>query len=379
MHYTFRPLAGLFLWITFTLPVLGGASFQPTPKLVGIPDNTWIKVEQGGVTTEPGIMAYSGGWYDPQYHQYCIFGGGHWNYSGNEVWCMDIASLTWKRMYEPDVLTSQEDDQGAYKNFNNRFPGALFKPAGEPIENANPMSKHTYDQMEYIEGLGPVIWGGYSWGDGGQGWCELCQDTWAFKFKTAKWQYLYNGKNPSPNSAAGVGASAYSTADKLLFALVTGRTWSFNPATYQWAEVSTSGKAPSSIEMSMEYDSKRNVLYTYGGSYPDNPNLHRFDIASNSWSKLSPSGTGPGIGSRPGAGLAYDSFNDALIVLKDGTIWIYDPNKNKWSQHRAKNQPDANDYVFGRLRYDPVNKGVWYHGWQNDKHTTWFYRYKPTP
>jgi len=381
MCYNFWQRWGLLIGLIISFSISANPAFQPTPKLKSVPNNTWIQVNQGGIKAPRGIMAYSGGWYDSKNHQFCIFGGGHWNYSGNEVWCFDISSLVWKEMYKPDVIASNGGNQGAYNNFDDRrFPGALFKPAGESIKNANPMSRHTYEQMEYVEGLGPVVWGGYTWGDGSTTrWCEHCKDTWAFNFATASWQYLYNGTNPSPNRRAGVGASAYSSTDKLLYALILSETWTFDPESARWSQVNTSGNAPWSIEMTMEYDSKRNVLYTFGGSYPNNPNLHRFDIASNTWTKLSPTGTGPVIGAVPNAGLAYDSANDVLLVLLEGTLWAYDPNKNSWTQHRTKNQPKNNDYVFGRFRYDPVNKGVWFHGWQNDQHTTWFYRYQRTP
>lgn len=373
----------LFIFISAFLisqSVSGDAVFQPTPKLAGIPDNTWIKISQGGVSAPIGIMSYSGGWYDPENHQFCIFGGGHWDYSGNEVWCFDITNLTWRKMYEPDVITSQGGNQGAYNNFDNaRYPGALLNPAGESIENAKPMSKHTYDQMEYVKGLGPVIWGGYSWGDGSTtGWCVNCKDTWAFNFTIAKWQYLYNGTNPSPNYTAGVGATAFSTADKLLYVLAKGETWTFNPANNRWSQLNTTGNVPWSIEMTMEYDSKRNVLYIFGGTWPDNPNLYQFDINNRAWNKLSPSGNGPGVSSVRGPGLAYDEANDVLLVFNTGTIWSYDPKVNSWSEHHSSSMSKDNNYVFGRFRYDPVNKGVWYHGWENNRHTTWFYRYRPT-
>lgn len=347
-----------------------------TPSLVDIPDNTWVMVDQGSVTSAANIMSYSGGWYDPQYHQFCIFGGGHWDYSGNEVWCLDISSLTWQEMYSADVITSQGGNYGAYNNYDNRnYPGALFSPAGESIANANPMSKHTYDQMEFVEGLGPVIWGGYSWGDGGQGWCDACKDTWAFKYSTADWQYLYDGTNPSPNFEAGVGASAYSTADNLLYALVMGNTWTYNPVTNRWNQINTNGNAPYSIEMTMEYDSKRNVLYTFGGTWPDNPNLYKFDIATSTWSRLSPSGTGPGVNTVQGPGVAYDEANDILLVYQVGNIWAYNPNNNSWTLYRPDVRPSGGYDAYGRFRYDPINNGAWLQTWQNGQHTTWFYRF----
>jgi len=359
-----------------------GYAHSPTQQLINVPNNTWLQISQGDVTAPANIMSYSGGWYDPQYHQFCIFGGGHWDYSGNEVWCLDIATLVWNEVYSADVVTTQAGDQGAYNNYNNTlYPGALFSSAGEPIENANPMSRHSYDQMEYVEGLGPVVWGGYMWGDGvTTNWCDMCKDTWALKlnnFNAPRWQYLYDTTNPSPNTTAGVGASAYSFKNKLMYALVTGDTWTFNPADKSWSQIVTTGSAPYSIEMTMEYDSKRNVLYTFGGTYPDNPNLYRFDIKSNVWSLLSPSGVGPGVETVRGPGLAYDAANDVLLVYKNGNIWAYDPTNNSWSQFNSASGPTADGWdAYGRFRYDPVNNGAWFHSLQNGLHTTWFYRYR---
>jgi len=369
----------------FSLLVLSSAvratnhSHPSTPSLVNVPDNTWVQVDQGSVTAPANIMSYSGGWYDPQNHQFCIFGGGHWDYSGNEVWCLDIALLTWREMYAPDVVTTQTGDQGAYNNYDNtNYPGAVFNPAGEPIANANPASRHSYDQMEYVEGLGSVVWGGYLWGDGSATlWCDICADTWVFNFTTANWQYLYDGTNPSPiTAAAGIGASAYSSADNLMYSLVTGATWTFNPSNNRWTELTTTGEVSYGVEMTMEYDSKRNRLYTFGGTYPNDPSLFQFDIATSTWSRLTPTGTGPDISAVFGAGVAYDQANDVLLIYQAGNIWAYDPNNNSWAQYSPAVRPVDDGYgVFGRFRYDPINNGAWYHGWQDGQHTTWFYRF----
>jgi len=376
-----------FITFTFLVFALFGVSqislavsysHPVTPSLTNVADNTWVKIDQGSVTSPANIMSYSGGWYDTQNHQFCLFGGGHWDYSGNEVWCLDIATLNWQEVYAPDVVTTQSGNQGAYNNYdNNNYPGALFKPAGESIQNANPMSRHSYDQMEYVEGLGPVVWGGYFWGDGvGTDWCDMCDDTWAFNYTTGKWQYLYDGSNPSPNVTAGVGASAYSSTNNLMYSVVQGNTWTFNPVNNRWTQINASGPAPYSIENTMEYDSKRNVLYTFGGTYPNNPVLHKFDIATSTWTRLTPSGSGPGTNTVHGPGVAYDEANDVLLVYKRGNIWAYNPNNNSWTQYSPAVRPPVSGYsVWGRFRYDPINKGFWYHNWESGQHTTWFYRF----
>lgn len=354
-------------------------SIQAHPKLQKQAANSWQRIDQGGVTAPSGILAYSGGWYDSDHHQLCIFGGGHWNYSGNEVWCFDIAQLRWRQLYTADAIVEGGKYQGAYLNFNKRYPGALFNPAGEDIADARPMSKHTYDQMEYIPGLGALVWGGYSWGDGSQGWCDSCPDTWAFDFGTQKWLYLYKGNNPSPNGRsgdAGVGSSAYVPADRLLYVVSRGKTWTFTPGTLKWRQLDVSGQPPWSIEATLEYDSKRHSLYFFGGNYPENGQLYHFDIKKRHWQTIKATGTQPGLQANNGPGLAYSPDHDALMLYQSGQLWAYHPAQQHWEKLKTTNNPQDRSYVFGRFRYDPVNKGFWLHNWQDGKHQTWFYRYR---
>lgn len=353
---------------------------EPSARLAAAAANTWSMIDAGGVTAPVNITSYSGGWYDPEYHQFCIFGGGHWDYSGNETWCFDIATLSWKELYPPDVVTRpgyDGADQLAYNNYDNkRYPGVLFNPAGESIENAAPMSRHTYDQVEYVDGLGPYMWGGVTWGDEGTPWCLVCPDSWVLRFKDRRWTYLYEGTNPAPNEP-GAGASAYAGATGMLYAKVKDQTWTYDPRKNRWSQISTRGTPPPyTIEGTLEYDSRRNVLYFFGGNYEPNLTLWRFDIAKQRWSQLKPAGSGPDGNASNGPGMAYDSANDVLLIYYAGTIWAYHPEQDRWETRRPEIRPGDNDYVFGRFRYDPVNKGAWLHGWENDRHTTWFYRYR---
>jgi hypothetical protein len=353
---------------------------EPTKKLLDTPDNSWVLIDKGGVTAPLEIMAYSGGWYDPEHHQFCIFGGGHYNYSGNEVWCLDIAKLSWKEMYPPDVVTIppyEGGDQGAYNNFDNKkYPGALFSPAEEPITEAKPMSRHTYDQLEYIDGLGALLWGGIAWGDIDMPWCVRCPDTWVFDFAGVGWRYLYDGKNPSPNKSPGVGASAYSGENNILYSKVLQETWSYDPEKNRWSKINTRGEPPWTIEGTLEYDPNHQNLYFFGGNYEANFALWKFDIRKSAWKPLKPQGDGPTGDSNYGPGMAYDSKNDALMIYSGGTIWAYHPSSDSWETLRPEFHPSDTSYVFGRFRYDPVNNGFWLHAPDDGQHATWFYRYK---
>ena len=346
--------------------------------LEALDDDTWTLVDQGGITSSVQIMAYSGGWFDSDNDQFCIFGGGHFNYSGNEVWCFDTTLQTWKLMYEPDVLTSapyEGGEPGDYSNFDNsRYPGALFSPAGEDITDALPASRHTYDALEFAPGFGAILWGGIAWGDIDSPWCTRCNDTWVYSFPENDWTYLFNGKNPSPNESPGVGASAYSTKDGRLYSKVLNTLWSFDPDKNRWSEVRAGGTPPWTIEGTLEYNPDRHSLYFFGGNYEANYELWEFDIAKRRWSNLKPAGDAPSGGASNGPGLAYDTRNRALVVYSGGTVWSYDPDGNAWNTHAQGDGPTDESYVFGRFRYDARNNGFWLHAMHNDDHSTWFYR-----
>ncbi len=104
-------LAGMAVQpVVATAGAKGAIQSQPNRKLTAIPQNTWEKVA-GFAPASTGILAYSGGVYDSIHHQFLIFGGGHADYWGNEVCAFSPATLTWKRMYEPDA-------QARYTNGN---------------------------------------------------------------------------------------------------------------------------------------------------------------------------------------------------------------------------------------------------------------------
>ena len=128
----------------------------------------------------------------------------------------------------------------------------------------------------------------------------------------------------------------------------------------------------------MEYDSNRDVIYNFGGNYPESGKLHRFDIEKFVWEELNPKGDGPGLAAKDGPGLAFDPINDVLLIYNSGQLWAYHPKDDRWEAIKTKTHPQDRGYVFGRFRYDPINKGVWLHNWESNKHTTWFFRYAKT-
>jgi hypothetical protein len=83
---------------------------------------------------ESVMMAWSGGSYDTKRDQLIVWGGGHGNYSGNEIYVFNINTLKWTRVNNPSVDVGGNEGSGVY-------------PDG------NPRSRHTYNYVQYVPSI----------------------------------------------------------------------------------------------------------------------------------------------------------------------------------------------------------------------------------
>jgi len=200
------------------------AKSLPNPKLAGIPENCWEKVA-GFAPAPTGILAYSGGVYDSVHHQLLIFGGGHADYWGNEVCAFSPATLTWRRMYEPDA-------RNRYRNDN------IDNTRGKLKDSDKPYTRHTYNQLCFVSSSASM----FIFGGAGPGWgeirptCPAPPDCWSYSLADNKWSLLYAGRD-----------------------------------------------TPGGYAMACCYDPKRDVVWAYGRE----SRLSRFDLKRKTWSTRS--------------------------------------------------------------------------------------------
>jgi hypothetical protein len=113
------------------------------------------------------IKGYSGGAYDKTRDRLLVWGGGHGDYSGNEIYAFDLNTPSWEKVWGPSLNIPSIPD-----------------PSDSPIANdmtyadGNPRSRHSYDGLEYLP-VQDAFWfmGGSVWWGGGAG-----RDTWMFPF-----------------------------------------------------------------------------------------------------------------------------------------------------------------------------------------------------
>jgi hypothetical protein len=78
--------------------------------------------------------SWSGGGYDTKRDRLMAWGGGHSDYSGNEVYAFDVKSLKWERLDSPSADVGGVETSGVY-------------PDGRP------RSRHTYNYVQYVSAI----------------------------------------------------------------------------------------------------------------------------------------------------------------------------------------------------------------------------------
>lgn len=152
-------------------PVGAGPNLDNLKTLLsGIPEGSWIKVNLNSFSTvwtpperrplaslsnpTPSklISAWSSAAWDPNLGDLWIFGGGHANYSGNDVYRWRGSTRMWERASLPSEVN--QDDRGTWKAIDGQ-------------DNA-PSAAHTYDNNMFLPIINRfLVFGGAAWNNGG--------------------------------------------------------------------------------------------------------------------------------------------------------------------------------------------------------------------
>jgi hypothetical protein len=177
--------------IVAAMPPQSWRNVSPSTTAIATVTPPLEKVPFRGATNGFGAIldSWTGAAYDPMGHKIYFWGGGHTDYGGNEVYCLDLELLKITRLTDPSPLSPG-------------VPGSSCPNAGMPSDGT-PSSSHTYD---------------------GTVWCPLTNTFWS-------WPTI--GYCPSPG---------------ILSVGVSGQCWEFNPATKKWSAeptlMSPNGKTP---------------------------------------------------------------------------------------------------------------------------------------
>jgi hypothetical protein len=280
------------------------------------------------------MSAWSGGTLDTRRDRLLIWGGGHSNYGGNEVYAFDIAAGSWARLSNPSTPD---------------VASTCLYPDGKP------RSRHTYGYLAYVpESDAMVSFGGSGpWPLGGG---PFCRNLHAFLLGTNTWNTNFGPPVPDSGSMIAWAIRHPSTGDIWYRGGYAGSLMRYEPGAQRWTTYPASPYIE--IDSSPAIDSKRNKLVAVG-SYPGGRQLIVWDLNRPGDPPQRPTSSGPSDPELADApGFDYDPVSDKFVAWIGGTaVYTLDPVTWAWQRVAAAGTNSADpgapllNGTFGRFRY----------------------------
>ena len=321
------------------------------------------------------INAWSGGAADTLRNRLIIWGGGHNDYYGNEVYALNLNA-------NPVTLT----------RLNNPSPpntGGQFETV---LSDGNPNSRHTYNGLTYLASVDRMLaFGGVPANRAG----GFSTDLWTLNLATLSWQAMDPVKGASHQQpknfyTAVPPIAVYDPNSNLAFILdsATGHLWSYDYSSNTYKNLANNAEIP--FNATPVLDPKLKTIFFFGNrtASPGNatrshgqPNIYALNISRNGHSVKNLTSRSSGCAALAGAynpGVAYDSVLDKIVGWPNfgNTVYIFDPATYSCTmQTFPGGPPDSTDFngdsytagTFGRFQYYPtLNAFAVINSWSND-------------
>ncbi|MDP3733995.1 MAG: hypothetical protein Q8R37_02095, partial [Nanoarchaeota archaeon] len=279
------------------------------------------------------ISAWGGGIADTKRNRMIIWGGGHGDYAGNEVYALDLADLKMKRLNNPSSPTSGSSPSTSDGKANSR---------------------HTYSGLAYVEHLDKMyVFSGSLYSSG-----VAQSDTWFLDMATLQWERVI-ASGPSGNYNV---HAFYDPQTKKIFLGDRDSLWRFDPDLKTYTRIASySHDLPTSSVL----DPNRRIWLTIGGTYnsPNSPFVKAINVDTGATVSMNLNGCSaittaqaPGNGDGSGPAMAYDPVADEIVAWMTGdTIWIIDLETKSCMSRTFAGGPGTptTQGTYGRFRYFP--------------------------
>ncbi len=270
------------------------------------------------------VYAWSGGTVDTARNRLLVWGGGHNDYWGNEMYALDLGTLTVQRIVEPSTQTNSSNCSSA-------------------LPDGSPTSRHTYDGLAYISHADRMFSVGGSKAPCGYG--ETA--SWTYDFTARKWQMVV--ANSAPTTQYGTMAE-YDPATKQVFVKDNYSFYSYSLETNKYTQLNTADQSVD-YHLSATIDTKRRKFVMIGNG------VQIIDLSTYKMTTI-PTINAPGfVTSKASPGIGYDSVADRIVAWSGGSnVYALDMDSGVWTQVATNGGPSAGPQgngTFGRWGYVP--------------------------
>ena len=267
------------------------------------------------------VTAWGGATVDSARNRMLVWGGGHANYWGNEMYALELSSLSIKRIVEPSPLTGQSSCASA-------------------LPDGTPVSRHTYAGLAYMAHADRMLGVGGSMSPCGY----LDPATWAYDFGAKKWNLLVSSSPVASHGAIAV----YDAATKQAYVKDQSSFYSYSLETNKYTKL---GDMYVDYHVTAAIDSKRRKFVMIGDG------VQVIDLVTNKMSTMSTSNAPGFVTSQNAPGIAYDPVADRIVAWHGGgNVYALNMDTGAWTQVATNAGPTAGPSTwgtYGRWGYVP--------------------------
>jgi hypothetical protein len=324
----------------------GGGTLPSTLGWYQIPNTAYQKVcpsysdIQGQSGCSAVANAWGSAWADSKRNRMVLFGGGHSDYFGNEVYVLDLNA-------NPISITLGKDAShgSAISNLNS---------CPDTYSDGNPGSRHDNDGMAYLASQDLYFIHGGNLANCG----SFTNSYWTLNPGTMAWARLsVPSTAPNPNLNGSSSTLDYDTVSGKVYMVETnGNTfWQWTPGTNVWTVLNGNvGGACDThgYEHSSVIDPVRRLYFCLGVGDANKISLNAPYTVSN----LSMKNCGT-IAADNGPGLAYDSLQGLIVMWSGGdTVYLYNPDTDSCTSQTYSGGPGAQQSsgTYKRFQYFPA-------------------------
>jgi hypothetical protein len=294
------------------------------------------------------INAWNSGIADTKRNRMIIWGGGHNNYYGNEVYSLNLAVSppTLARLNDPSPIETDP---------------ATCPPA---LADGKANTRETFNGLVYLPNVDKmwVFNGGLACENGAH-----AQDTWTLDMATLQWTRMDPANGPTlPVNASGptYQIAAWDPNTQTVMLNWSNTLWQYNYAANSYAVLNPSATVP--VGTTGVIDPKRKLFIFIGSDAwvaDSNAYVQAIDISPGStyqvqdWSSQV-TGCFP-LANAVAPGLAYDPVLDRIVGWPGtgNTIYLFDPDTKTCTAQTYPNgpqNPTNNNGIYGRFQYFPA-------------------------